>query len=154
MKKIALFLVILLLPLSSYAFPANVLTTTPAEIVRKIETSNQPFTLVVFTSWCPYCKKQLDELAKLTPAEQLRIHEVLAVSIDSNPQDYSNYLRSKTGVFFPMRLYMGDSNLENILHDYGSGFDGGIPYIAIFNDKKIVKEFDGYTHPSALTLAQ
>lgn len=154
MKKIVLFLLFLLPPLTSQAFPANVLVTTPAEIVRKIETSTTPLTLIVFTSWCPYCKKQMDELAKLTPAEQLRIPEILAVSIDSDPQAYSNYLRSKAGVFWPMRLYVGDTNLETLLKNYNSSFDGSIPYLATFKDKKIVKEFNGYTSPSALKLAQ
>ena len=154
MKKIALFLFLSLFPLASQAFPANVLTTTPAEIVRKIETSPTPFMILAFASWCPYCKKQIDDLAKLTPADQLRIPEIVAVSIDSDPQAYSNYLRSKTGVFFPMRLYVGDNNLESLLKNYGSTFDGGIPYLAIFKDKKLVKEFNGYTDPSAFKLAQ
>jgi hypothetical protein len=154
MKKIFLVLTLFFaVPVFAAESSSGVITISPAEIVKKIESSSRPFTLMVFTSWCPYCKKQVADLAALTPAQQLQIPEVLAVSTDANPVAYANYLRDKSGVFFPMRLYAGAQSMESLLKNYGSTFDGGIPYFAIIKDKKIIREFWGYTEPMKLKLA-
>lgn len=154
MKKLYfLFFLLFAMPAFSAGLPSNVITVTPAEIIKKIESSQQPFVLLIFTSWCPYCKKQVDALSQLTPAEQLRIPEIYAVSVDNNPEDYSRYISTKKALYFPLRLYVGDSGMKDLLRGYGSSYDGGIPYLAVFKNRKLLKEFNGYTEPLTLKAA-
>ncbi len=140
--------------LAASTLPANITLITPAEIVKKVETSTRPFILLLVASWCPYCKKQMADLAKLTPAEQLQIPEIVGVSVDSKPEAYAAMMREYKSIFWPMKLYAGDSSIEGIIQNYGGTFDGSIPYTAIFQNRKITKEFNGLTSTDSLKLAQ
>lgn len=140
--------------LAADALPGNVIAVSPADIIGKIEQPDKPFTLFVFASWCPYCKQQMDLFNKLSPEQRAAVPPILAVSIDSQPDVFSRFMSTHSNLFFETRIYSGNASLETLLHNYGSGFDGGIPYIAIFKNQKIVKEFNGLVDPSEISLSQ
>lgn len=150
----ALALVVSLLPLQATALPANVIFVKPSELVSKIEQSTQPFALLVFTSWCPYCKKQLELLNSLSAEERKKLPEIYAVSVDADPTAYSNYIAKMQNPFFATRLYSGTVSLESLLQNYASQFNGGIPYTAIFQNKKIIKELNGLAKASEFSVSQ
>ena len=152
--KIRSFLLfaLLLLPMPAIAqsLPVNVTVIKPSELVLRIETSTKPFILLVFASWCPYCKKQIDRLTALTPEQRTAIPQILAVSIDAQPEAFSRMRATYPGLFFETRIYEGNASLEALLHNYASRFNGGIPYLAVFHNKKIIKEFNGLINPVML----
>lgn len=131
--------------------PANVQTITPQELSSHIENSSKPFVLLIYTSWCPYCKKQIMELsAALSQTPPLALPPILAVSIDADPVAYSQFIRQHVALPWPNKLYMGHSSIEQLLAQYGSSFNGPIPYLAVFQNREIVKEFNGLTAPQNL----
>jgi thiol-disulfide isomerase/thioredoxin len=132
--------------------PNNVITLTPSDLVAKIETADKPFALLVFASWCPYCKQQMDKLNALSPEQRATLPEIYAISIDADPEAYSRFLTTHSGLFFATRLYSGSTSLEVLLQNYASVFNGGIPYTAVFNNKKIIKEFNGLVDPALIAV--
>ncbi len=130
--------------------PSNVSVITPSDIISRIEESKEPFALFVFTTWCPYCKKQMAELSKLSAEQRKAMPPLLAVSIDADPHAYSRFTKANAQLPIAMKLYQGNASIESILHPYGSDFNGGIPYIAVFSNKKIIKQFNGVTAPENL----
>lgn len=142
------------IPLQANALPSNVIFIKPSELVSKIENSPQPFALLIFTSWCPYCKKQLELLNALSVEERKKMPEIYAVSVDADPTAYSNYIAKMQNPYFSTRLYSGTISLESLLQNYASKFDGGIPYTAIFQNKKIAKELNGLAKASEFSVSQ
>jgi thiol-disulfide isomerase/thioredoxin len=147
--KIALFIALLLMPLATQAQQL----ITPVDLVQKIERSPNAFVLFVFTSWCGYCKQQVEALRALHPAERVSMPEILAVSTDSDPAAFGRFLSEHLGMFWQNRLYAGSVSLSAMLRPYGSDYDGGIPYLAVFQKGKIIRQFNGFTPIENLKLA-
>jgi peroxiredoxin len=53
-----------------------------------------------WASWCPFCAQQSPEMQKLWAATRERGLQMLALSIDKNPEDARAYLQKK-GYTFP-----------------------------------------------------
>lgn len=136
---------------AAQSLPGNVTMVTPSDIVARIENSSQPFTLFVFASWCPYCKQQIELFNQLLPGQRAQLPKILAVSIDADPEAFSRFMATYSGLFFETRLYQGKASLETLLHNYASEFNGGIPYLAVFQNKKIIKQYNGLIDPMMLS---
>jgi thiol:disulfide interchange protein len=130
------------------AVPSNVTVVTPDQVVAKIENSTQPFLLFVYASWCPYCKQQAKLFKKIPPLDAAKMPEIYAVSIDADPYAFSAMLNHLSPMSWKNYLYQGDTSIEEILAGYGSDFSGGIPYMALVKNKKIVKQITNVTPPS------
>ena len=64
------------------------------------QAEGRPVVLYWWASWCPFCAQQSPEMQKLWAATRERGLQMLALSIDKNPEDARAYLQKK-GYTFP-----------------------------------------------------
>ncbi len=128
-------------------FTKELLPLSPAEVFTKTQMKDKPSVVMVYASWCGYCRKLLPEMVELMHEKKLDGVNLTILSIDQEPADLSKYLvlNDYKGVFPPYILNGGSSaELRGALSITGSKFVGYIPYIGFFNkDGKLVAETFG-----------
>ncbi len=145
---------ILNIPAKSEASP----TTIPAEI-RSISAgqlakivfdppAGKPTFVMIYASWCPYCKRQFPQLEEIA-AEYHDSMNFVSISIDKNPQDAVRFLADKTGNTPFGKYVYSERNIGPLvqkLGQMGAHFNGGIPFMALFSGNgKLTAEFGGLT---------
>lgn len=115
-------------------FPSNLVAITPATMVSQLNAeTNKPEVLVLYASWCPFCKKQMDilkEFNKTNPEVK-----ITAISIDKKPQAMSDFIAERPHLnFFTPYVVSAESRgeLKSRLSSLDLQFRGGIPFLAFF----------------------
>jgi thiol-disulfide isomerase/thioredoxin len=127
---------------------------TPLQIGEALQAKQKPTMLVVYASWCGYCKRMLPGVVELIRAGQLDFLAPVFVSLDTDARALSSYLvpRDFHKIMTPYVLKDHDiDGFEAFMKPSGSKFDGGIPYIAFFDPHgKLVEEFAGVVNKGEL----
>ncbi len=137
--------------------PATIPNAAPligtAELEQLLHTGQKETVLFVYTSWCTFCKKQfpiMDDFARNTPSIQ-----IIGFSLDKDMQALASYLSAKSAPpAFKTFQYNGAGSFAGYLKNKGSNFNGGIPYIAVFDrNGKLVKQATGVMTIESLRVA-
>jgi thiol-disulfide isomerase/thioredoxin len=127
--------------------------------IRKIEedikdTGGKPTLMVMYASWCGYCKFLLPVISSLKKEGKLEGIRLYFISIDKDKRELAAYLlkHDYNKIFTPQILNRtGEQTLTDLLISKGSNFNGPIPYSIIFNGQgKIVAEYLGLVNKRAL----
>ncbi len=116
--------------------------------------SDVPTLVIVFASWCPYCKKLMPEVISLANEKKENLN-VLAVSIDEDPSAIRSYVSSLPSLP-PFTVHVNGTDNERsvvqaFLYKNKFNFTGAIPYMAIFHKGKPIQQLGGYVEKSVLT---
>jgi thiol-disulfide isomerase/thioredoxin len=130
------------------AFTKELVPVRPMEMEKKLHNAEgKPSMLIVYASWCGYCRKLVPEVVSLIKDKKIDGKQVFLLSVDKEPADLSNYIvrNEYSGVFTPYIIQEGTSHeLAGVLSVTGGSYKGGIPYIGFFNsDGKLVAETTG-----------
>lgn len=123
--------------------PAGMDIINHTQLQSRIQANQKPLLLLIYASWCPYCKKQMEALRTLQ-AKRSDV-DILAISIDEKPQALDQYLASQPPLPFEHPLYVDKKSIRQLIASYGGTFGGGIPYMGIFVDGKMEASIGGYT---------
>jgi thiol:disulfide interchange protein len=130
------------------AFSQQVKLISPDEVSSYLNESARPTMLVVYASWCGYCRKVMPSIYNLWSQGKINGDQMLLVSIDKTIMDLSKYLLMNdmnSMLSTPIVLKNNGSGLSAALEMHGSGYDGGIPYIGFFAPGgKLITEIPGY----------
>jgi thiol-disulfide isomerase/thioredoxin len=125
----------------------------PAELDSKIR-EDGPSIMLVYASWCGYCRVIVPELVKLINEKKLEGMQTLFVSLDQNKEDLSKYLvlGGYKDVFDPYMVLEGTSTgLVKLSAEKGGNYKGQIPYVGVFDKKgNLVAESLGMTNHKRL----
>ncbi len=129
-------------------FAEQIVDLPISQIARKIETSDgKPTLMVIYASWCAYCKLLLPKIAALKNEGDLNNIHLLFISLDEDKRKLSTYIlqRNYDRIYDP---YMLENNsvkgLDNFMITKGSSYNGSIPYTVIFDSKgKLVSTLHG-----------
>lgn len=116
--------------------------------------SDKPTLLVLFASWCPYCKKLIPNIISLANERKDTLN-VLAISIDEDP----SAIRTYVSTLRPMPSFNVYNNstdnqralVQAFLYKNNMQFNGGIPFMGIFKEGKAVQQIGGFVEKSVLT---
>lgn len=120
------------------------------ELKPKLMNNEQKPTLVfVYASWCTFCRQVMPNIIDLKRSSKLEHINLLMLSIDSSPDALARYLADGRykGLFTPY-LVTGtrELSLKALLQNAGSSYEGGIPFILVFDaDGRLLNETFGYT---------
>lgn len=117
---------------------------SPVDLRQKLSTSDKPTLLVIYTSWCPYCRKIMPQLVGYHKNNQLENFQTLYISIDSESDKFIDYM-AQSGYHQSFRPYLYHApdprSIRDITNAYHMNFNGGIPYgVVIDTDGKILAE--------------
>lgn len=87
----------------------------PNKIFNKLSEVKSKYTVVVFgASWCPKCKEELPEIAKLYNKWKLKGVEVVFIALEENKKSFMDYAKA-----FPFPSYSDNKKWESkIVKDY------------------------------------
>ena len=132
-------------PPVSMPAPYEALTMTQLE-GRIAQTQQKPVLLLIYTSWCPFCKQLLPRIINLAEKYPDQF-DVLAISTDQDKnaiQSYMNSLRPEAP--FPVYLQQDGTEkamLKQFMQKHGLQYRGGIPYMAFFLYGEAIGGFSG-----------
>lgn len=137
------------------AFNRKIIPIHPAEIPPLLQrTDGKPTMLVIYASWCTWCRKTMPEIVALVRKHRLDYLSPLFISVDERSDQLASYLvhQDYAGGFTPYRVQSALADgLPHALQRMGSQFEGGIPYIAFFDAQgKPVAEFLGMVDKDTL----
>lgn len=131
------------------SYEKELISIHPADVDHKIQ-KNGPSIMLVYTSWCGYCRMLVPELVKLINEKKLDGMQKLFISLDKNRSDLSKYLvlNGYKDVFEPYVIMEGTSSgLVQFSAEKGGNYKGQIPYIGVFDKSgKLVAESLGMTN--------
>lgn len=117
-------------------------------------TPDTPTLLVVYTSWCPFCKKLMPVIIDLATTHKDTLN-IVSISIDEDPMAIKTYISSLNPMpSFPTYLHSSDNEralVQAFLYKSQLNFTGGIPYMALFHKGKPVQQFGGFVEKNVLT---
>lgn len=117
---------------------------SPEQIAAYIEsTKGQRRVIFEYASWCPYCQAVIPKMIQL---EQFKKGSVVAISIDTNPEDFALYTNKFK--LIPFRLIMltrfeGEDllRLNTALEAFGIAPSAGVPEMILMDeDNKVVRQ--------------
>ncbi len=113
-----------------------------------------PTLVVVFTSWCPFCKKLMPEITSLANEQKEKLN-LVAISIDEDPNAIRSFISTLPSLPpFPVYVHASDNErslVQAFLYKNKINFTGGIPFMAIFHQGKAVQQIGGFVEKSVLT---
>ena len=115
--------------------PVSVSGTQLAGVLDQVK--GQRAALFLYTSWCPYCRRALPEIAKIAQSHPQRI---VAVSLDKDDDTLMRYL-NKNYEALPFTPYVWDRSdiFARPLERFGIKPGRGIPFTALLDEY-------GYVH--------
>lgn len=134
----------------------TLVTVHPGELVKLVKAdSGKPVLLMMYASWCGYCKQLMPVIVDLKRSGALEPVETVFLSIDDQPRLLSRYLvhRGYAGAFTPYRLEQDllHGSMDQFIEATGSHFRGTIPYVGFFNrDGKLVTDAAGVVDKDSL----
>ena len=107
----------------------------------------RPTILVIYASWCPYCRELMNPLMELVDNGTFARFDVQFLSEDNSFSELAAYL-VKQGYetrFVPyFAKKSGVNDLKDVMKTTGSNFRRTIPYVGFFDKNgKMVAEFTG-----------
>ena len=113
-----------------------------------------PTLMIVFTSWCPFCKKLLPEIVSLANERGEKLN-VVAISFDEDPTAIRGYISSLPQLP-PFTVYNHSSDNERslvqaFLFKNKMNFTGAIPFMGIFQGGEAKQQIGGFVEKSVLT---
>ena len=127
----------------------QIVTIYPADLNKFVKSeSGKPVMLVMYASWCGYCKKVMPFLVDMVKNHEIDMVDTKFVSIDDQPRLLSRYLVHKEydNVFTPYRLSRDllRGSYADFIYSSGSHFRGSIPYIGFFDKQgKLISDASG-----------
>lgn len=96
----------------------------------------RPTILLLYASWCPYCKQQFQILKALQMRYPPEMLQIAYISVENSPYALSDFLM-KTYPDKPFtQYYVTNEARESFLtalHEHGASFNGGVPYLIFFD---------------------
>ncbi len=130
-------------PASSSYVKAIPYVDTDLQII--LNRPGEPVLMLAFTSWCPYCKKLFPDVIAL--AKEMRPGlQVVAVSIDEDPDKLDAFMRQHPDIDFPVYIASNErerNTFRRLLADKSITFEGGIPFMALLKDGALKEEVRG-----------
>lgn len=113
-----------------------------------------PTLMIIFTSWCPFCKKLFPEVISLANERGEKLN-VVAISVDEDPTAIRGYISSLPQLP-PFTVYNNSTDNERslvqaFLFKNKMNFTGAIPFIAIFQGGEAKQQIGGFVEKSVLT---
>jgi thiol-disulfide isomerase/thioredoxin len=115
-----------------------------------------PHMLVIYASWCSYCRSLIPTVAELIETKQLGNIKPLFLSLDREQDKMAQYVVKNhyEALITPHIVAEGSAaRLPTVLAKAGSSFSGGIPYIGFFDSNgKLVAESLGLVNKERLLM--
>lgn len=106
----------------------------PAEKIASVidKAKGKRAAVVIYASWCPYCRKVMPEMAKAAKAHE---GQVIAISVDKDVDTFKRYLDKNFGqtAFLPIVWDQSDI-LAKGLSRFGIKPGRGIPFTALLDE--------------------
>lgn len=118
------------------ALTGRILTVSAAEAETLISRGDKPAMLVVYASWCGYCRQMMPDIAVLLADPRYGALRPVFLSRDSENGKLAAYLLYSRldRLFTPYILPSAEMRpLRKMLAAHGASFTGGIPYVAFFD---------------------
>lgn len=136
----------------------QLITIKPEEVApMALNAGGKPVMLVVYASWCPYCREVMPGVAELIREHKLDRLKLIFLSVDTRQRALAAYLvaHNYQGLFTPYVIAPNlAGNLPEALRPTGSQFDGRIPFIGFYDSSgKPVARFPGMMDKNALLAA-
>ena len=133
----------------------DLVTIRAMNLEKKLHsTDGKPSVVLVYASWCPYCRKLMPEMVSLIKDKTFDNVHLYFVSLDHEPEKLSTYLvhNDYVGLFTPYIAEQGTGQeMSGILSLTGSGYKGQMPYVGFFDkDGKMVAETFGSVNKKRL----
>lgn len=130
------------------AYMADITPIRPRDIEKKLHVADgRGSMLVVYATWCSYCRKLLPGAVSLLKDEEMKGVQPLFLALDDDAADVAGYTVNQgyAGMYTPYIIQQGTSNeLIGALSVTDSNFKGHIPYVGFFGpDGKLVAETYG-----------
>ncbi len=129
-------------------FTKQIVVISASQIVKNIETTdNKPTLMVMYASWCGYCRKLLPNIVALKNEGKIDGVNLLLLSVDKDVMKFSTYFlqRNYDKVFTPYVIEAEEERaLKNIIIGKGGFYSKSIPYSVIFDSKgNLIEEIHG-----------
>jgi len=114
--------------------PVKVYTLPPKMIAEYIDkTAGQKRVLLIYTSWCGYCRKKMPGIMDI---ERSKKGSVIAVSVDDDYGAYAKYAKKLSDAPFPLILNKGRQEaLIQTLKSYNVKPWNSYPTVVFLNEK-------------------
>jgi thiol-disulfide isomerase/thioredoxin len=118
------------------------------EVAAQLAPSVRPKMLVVYASWCSYCKRLMPGVHALWKEKKIPNDQLITVSLDEQLYPLAEYLLNNNFqkmIAVPVALRLDRQyTLSSALQPLGSTYKGSIPYIGFFGrDGKMKAEIHG-----------
>ena len=126
------------------AYAAELPRLEVEDLLTQIQTSQRPTLLVLYASWCPYCRQHLPMMLEVQTAHEKRI-EVIFASVDQQPGALAAYLlQAFPSAPFTPYVLANPPAMAAYIRASGGDFQGGIPYTALLDaDGRVVAQRRG-----------
>lgn len=103
--------------------------------------------VVIYTTWCPYCKRQMPELAKLASDDTARNLQIILVALDGDENKVRQFL-ARYNIAGARNYLISEEtrqSMPSVMFSHQAAFDGSIPYGALFDEEgNIIKQYKGF----------
>jgi thiol-disulfide isomerase/thioredoxin len=123
---------------------AQIRAVSPADLPKLLARQDKkPVMLVMYASWCPYCRRLMPGLFDMIKAHELDNVVPVFISVDERRDFLAMYIvhAGYMGLYTP---YIAPESLLKPLLQAGSHYQEHIPYVGFFDGEgKSVAEFNG-----------
>jgi len=129
----------------------------PDEVEKRLKSPDgKPTVLVVYASWCKYCRQVMPQIVAVAERERQNVH-FLFLSRDREGLAFATYL-VRNGFDLHVAPYVVDGPdaqaLQDMLESRGVPYQGGIPFIAVFTpDGRFLQAFSSNIRQNSLLAA-
>lgn len=106
------------------------------QIAEYISSRQNKVAVLVYASWCPYCRKIMPDIAQIAKENPKTI---VAISIDKNSDKLVQYLNNLDEVPFHVFIWNQQGSLDQSFDGIGITLSNGIPFIALVNEDKTIQ---------------